>query len=269
MKRVTILLMAVFSISGLADLGPQSLIETLYFWDSEPVRISSTSDFASGKELRNIAEPIKITPVKEGEPPSDAIILFDRDNLDSFVRVETGGEAEWVVTGEKFTVKPGAKNIETKQKFGDCQLHIEWKTPEKDVLAGKTGQQNGNSGIYLMSKYEIQVLNSYNNKTNPEGQAGAFYGNSPPLVNASLEPEQWQVYDIVFIAPEFNEKEELIKPGYFTLFHNGILVQNHVEITAPTTAHNNKYSLAEPELPLMLQDHNNEVSYRNIWIRKL
>jgi hypothetical protein len=251
------------------DLGPQSQIETVYGWDSEPVRMSFTFDFNSGKERMEIAEPVKITPVKNGEPPSDAIILFDRDNLDNFRSVKTGGPAEWPVSGEEFTVKPGSNNIETKQKFGDCQLHIEWKTPEKDVLEGKTGQQNGNSGIYFMSKYEIQVLNSFENKTGPYGQAGAFYGNSAPLVNASLEPEEWQVYDIIFIAPKFNEKEELIEPGYFTLFHNGILVQNHVKITAPTAAHNGKYSLTEPELPIMLQDHNNEVSYRNIWIRKL
>ena len=250
------------------DLGPQSQVETVYGWDSEPVRMSYTFDFLS-TENKMISEPDVVTPVKNGTPPSDAIVLFDRDDLDNFISVKTGEEPEWIVKEDEFTVNPGTGNIETKEKFGDCQLHIEWRTPEKDVLEGKTGQQNGNSGIYLMGKYEIQVLNSYENKTNPMGQAGALYGNSPPLVNASLKPGEWQVYDIIFIAPEFNERQELIRPGYFTLFHNGVLVLNNAEIKAPTAAHNPKHSLSEPELPLMLQDHKNEVSYRNIWIRKL
>jgi hypothetical protein len=217
----------------------------------------------------DLIEPSIVTPGQNGAPPSDAIILFDKDTLVNFVSVKTGGAPEWIVTGDSFTVKPGARDIMTKQKFGDCQLHIEWKTPGKDVAAGKTGQGCGNSGIYLMSKYEIQVLNSYNNKTGPTGQAGAFYGNYPPLVNASLNPDQWQVYDIVFIAPVFNEKDELVAPGYFTVFHNGVLVQNHVEVREPTASHNPEFRLSEPELPLMLQDHSSEVSYRNIWIRKL
>ena len=120
-----------------------------------------------------------------------------------------------------------------------------------------------------MGKYEIQILNSYENETNPDGQSAAFYGNSAPLVNATNKPGKWQVYDIIFTAPEFNENAELLKPGYFTVFHNGVLVQNHVEVTAPTPSHNEEFALSESELPLMLQDHNNEVSYRNIWIRKL
>ena len=120
-----------------------------------------------------------------------------------------------------------------------------------------------------MSKYEIQVLNSYENDTDPDSQAAAFYGNFAPLVNASMKAGKWQEYDIVFLAPKFSDKEELIEPGYFTVFHNGVLVQNHVEVSAPTASHLEEYSLSEPELPLMLQDHNNEVSYRNIWIRKL
>ena len=231
--------------------------------------ISFITPVIAQDEEEDIPEPVIVTPGKNGKPPSDAIILFDRDTLINFVSVASGGPAEWVVSGKKFTVKPGARSIRTKKYFGDCQLHIEWKTPKKDVREGKTDQQCGNSGIYFMSNYEIQVLNSYENETYPTGQAGAFYENFPPLVNASLEPGKWQIFDIIFIAPKFNASEELLKPGYFTVFHNGVLVLNHVEITKPTRAHSNEYSLAEPELPLMLQDHSSEVSYRNIWIRKL
>ena len=217
----------------------------------------------------DLIEPSIVTPGQNGAPPSDAIILFDKDTMVNFVSVKTGGAPEWIVTGDSFTVKPGARDIMTKQKFGDCQLHIEWKPSMEDVKQGKTGQACSNSGIYLMSKYEIQVLNSYQNKTYPTGQAGAFYGNYPPLVNASLQPDSWQVYDIIFMAPKFNEKGEQVEPGYFTVFHNGVLVQNHVEVREPTASHNPESKLSEPELPLMLQDHSSEVSYRNIWIRKL
>ncbi len=216
-----------------------------------------------------ISESKVVTPVKKGKTPSDAIVLYNGRHLNNFERVETGGPAGWKVSGKKFTVKPGAKNIRTRQKFGDCQLHIEWKTPPKDTREGKTSQQNGNSGIYFMSRYEIQVLNSYLNKTGPTGQAGAFYNNFAPLVNASLKPGKWQVYDIIFKAPVFNLNEELIEAGNFTVFHNGVLIQNHIPVTKPTQAYNAGYSATEMELPLMLQDHNNEVSYRNIWIRKL
>lgn len=221
------------------------------------------------KKTGRLPDPPVVTPGQNGTWPSDAIVLFDQDTLINFVSVVTGEAPEWTVAGDVFTVKPETGSIESRQKFGDCQLHIEWRTSEQDVLDGKTGQQCSNSGIYLMGKYEIQVLNSFENETYPDGQAGAFYGNSPPLVNASLKPGEWQVYDIIFMAPQFNDKEVLIEPGYFTLFHNGLLVLNHVKITNPTPSHNEAYSISESELPLMLQDHKSEVSYRNIWIRKL
>ena len=180
-----------------------------------------------------------------------------------------GGPADWIVKGSKFAVNPGAGNIQTKERFGDCQLHIEWRTPKKDVNEGKTGQKNGNSGIYLMGKYEVQVLNSYINETDPERQAGAVYNQHAPLVNASLPPGRWQVYDILFIAPRFSSDGELISAGYLTVLHNGVLIQHHAEIAGPTVAASEQFDITEAELPLMLQDHTNEVSYRNIWIRKL
>ena len=233
------------------------------------VAIFSIDNMSAQSQNEKLSKPTIITPGKKGSAPSDAIILFDKDSLIHWMSVSTGGPAMWTVSGKAFTVKPGAKNIETRESFGNCQLHIEWRTPKKAVKEGLTGQENGNSGIYFMSMYEIQILNSYKNTTDPKGQAGAFYDNFPPLVNASRRPGKWQVYDIIFKAPEWGENEDLIRPGYFTVFHNGVLVQNNVEIKEPTASYNPDYSLLQKELPLMLQDHNNEVSFRNIWVRKL
>ncbi len=221
------------------------------------------------KKKEQLPQPVVVQPVIKGKVPSDAIMLFDKGSLDNFVNVKDGTAAAWKVQGKKFTVVPGTDNIQTKEKFGDCQLHVEWKTPKKDVKEGKQGQQNGNSGIYLMGKYEVQVLNSYINQTNPMGQAGALYSQYPPLVNASIQPGKWQTYDIIFTAPRFNADGRVKTPGYLTVIHNGVLVQNHVEIQGPTTAYNKNTPDDANELPLMLQHHKNEVSYRNIWIRKL
>ena len=179
-----------------------------------------------------------IIPGKKLKAPSDAIVLFDKGSLDNFESVKDGGPAAWKVGGKKFTVAPGTGNIQTREKFGDCQLHIEWKTPKKDVREGKTSQQCGNSGVYLMGKYEVQVLNSYINKTYPDGQAGAIYKQHPPLVNASRKPGKWQTYDIVFTAPRYNSDGSEKTSGFFTVFHNGVLIQNHAAIGDPTTAYN-------------------------------
>jgi hypothetical protein len=224
-----------------------------------------------------LTEPKIIQPGKQGKAPSDAIILFEKNSLDKFESIVEGAtvsdldgtSAPWKVKGRKFTVIPGTPNIQTKEKFGDCQLHIEWKTPKKDVRAGKKGQECGNSGIYLMGHYELQVLNSFGNTTNPDQQAGAIYRQHVPLVNASLQAGKWQVYDIIFTAPRFQADGSKSSPGYFTVFHNGVLIQNHVDIKGPSWAGNEKTSVINTELPLMLQNHQNEVSYRNIWIRRL
>lgn len=216
-----------------------------------------------------VPEPVVVQPGKNGKAPSDAIVLFDKGSLDNFVSMKDGSPAKWKVKGKKFTVVPDADNIQTKEMFGDCQLHIEWNTPVKDVKEGKQGQGAGNSGIYLMSHYELQVLNSYINKTNPKGQAGAIYNQHPPLVNASIEPGKWQVYDIIFTAPRFNADGTQLKPAYITVLHNGVLVQNNAEIKGSTGGGNKKYPLDQKEIPIYLQNHKNEVSYRNIWIRRL
>lgn len=235
-----------------------------------------TSVFSQVNE-NQLPIPAVMQPGKKGEAPSDAIILFGKGTLNQFESIVEGPDVStldgspvaWKVKGNKFTVVPGTPNIQTKEKFGDCQLHVEWKTPRKDVRDGKTSQGCGNSGIYLMGKYEVQVLNSFENPTNPDGQAGAIYRQYPPLVNASLKPGNWQIYDIVFTAPRFNADGSKKSSGYFTVLHNGVLVQNHVEIKGPSQAGNEKTSITQTELPLMLQNHQNEVSFRNIWIRKL
>lgn len=236
----------------------------------------ATEGFAQEQE-KSLTEPPVIQPGKKSKAPSDAIVLFDQGNLNKFESIVEGAtvssldgtEAQWKVSGRKFTVIPGTPNIQTKEMFGDCQLHIEWKTPRKDVKAGKKGQECGNSGIYLMGKYELQVLNSFENTTNYDQQAGAVYRQHVPLVNASLAPGKWQVYDIIFTAPRFNPDGSKSSAGYFTVFHNGVLIQNHVEIKGSSWAGNEKTKITDPELPLMLQNHQNEVSFRNIWIRKL
>lgn len=229
--------------------------------------LSLISIHAMSQETKTeLPDPRVIEPGDDGTPPSDAIILFSRNHLDQFISTD-GSSTPWKVQEDIFTVEPGSGNIMTRDHFGDCQLHIEWKTPAEAI--NEEGQKSGNSGIYLMGKYEIQVLNSYKNKTYPDGQAGAVYRQYPPRVNASRPPGEWQVYDIVFIAPEYNDAGELIHPPLVTVFHNGILIQHSVEIQGPTTAYNQDLPEKTTRGPLMLQDHSSKVSYRNIWIREL
>lgn len=238
--------------------------------------IHGSNVFSQENEITTL-NPEVIDPGKRGKAPSDAIMLFNRASLSNFESITEGNKnspldgskSQWKVKGRRFTIVPGTPNIQTKETFGDCQLHIEWKTPRNDVRNGKMGQESGNSGIYLMGKYEVQILNSFKNSTSPSRQAGSIYNQYPPLVNASLKPAKWQVFDIIFTAPHFNANGLKIKSGYFTVFHNGILIQNHVEIKGPSHAGNEKTPIYQPELPLMLQNHQNEVSFRNIWIRKL
>ena len=201
-----------------------------------------------------------------GGPPADGVVLFDGKDISQW-RDKDGDEAKWKVQNGILEVTAGTGNIMTKEAFGDCQLHVEWATPEK---VDGDGQRRGNSGVFLMGLYEMQVLDSFDNRTYADGHAGSLYGQHPPLVNASRGPNQWQVYDIVFTAPRF-DGGTLVSPAYITLLHNGVLVQNHQPALGPT-GHRELASYNEPHDaagPLMLQDHKNPVQYRNIWIRRL
>jgi len=214
----------------------------------------------------NRPQPRIVTPsdLSPSPPPSDAIVLFDGTNLNEWTH-EDGESAQWYLRDGYMEVNPGTGMIKTKRSFGDIQLHIEWATPNSG-----TGQDSGNSGVYLMSTYEVQILNSFNNNTYPDGQAAALYGQFPPLVNASLPPLEWQSYDIIFKRPHFEEDGRVKRPSQVTVFHNGILVQDHVTLTGPTD-HKSRppYEAHEDILPLFLQDHNEPTRFRNIWVRNL
>jgi hypothetical protein len=207
-------------------------------------------------------EPPVVDPGPVGGPPSDAVALFDGKDL-SHWKGEDGGAAKWKVEGGAATVN-GTGSIITKEEFGDCQLHVEWAAPAE--VSGE-GQGRGNSGVYLQGRYEIQVLDGYNNKTYFDGMAGAFYGNNPPLVNACRKPGEWQTFDIIFHAPRVSADGKL-QPGSFTVLHNGVLIQDHVPVRGEATTAA-RFKGATPRGPLVLQDHGNPVRYRNIWIRPL
>ena len=199
-----------------------------------------------------------------GKPPSDAIVLFDGTDLSKW-QTPNGQPAKWKVENGYFEVVAKSGQIQTKDSFGDCQLHVEWATP--DPPRGQD-QDRGNSGVFLMGLYEIQVLDSYQNITYADGQASAVYGQFPPLVNASRPPARWQTYDIIFHGPGFDKDGKLLHPARVTVLHNGVLTQDNVELTGPT-AHKARppYKAGPEKLPLSLQDHDHPVRYRNIWIR--
>ncbi len=199
-------------------------------------------------------------------PPSDAIILFDGKDL-SHWRGKDNEPARWTVQDGYFSTVAGTGYIHTVETFGDVQLHIEWATP---TPPHGSGQGRGNSGVFLMGLYEIQVLDSYQNETYADGQAAAVYGQYPPLYNASRPPGEWQSYDIFFRRPRFDAQGALARPARVTVLHNGVLVQDNVELTGPTSWLQNAPYKAHPDrLPLSLQDHSNPVRFRNVWARDL
>jgi Domain of Unknown Function (DUF1080) len=246
--------------SGILQMG------TLYFWIPALLLATGFATSLSAAEPKEYVsgihwlEPKVVDPGPVGGHPSDAIVLFDGKDLSQWI----GGESWEVHDG--FAVAK-SKGITTKQAFGDCQLHIEWATPAK--VEG-SGQDRGNSGVYLMARYEVQILDSHINKTYFDGQAGGIYKQHPPMVNASRKPGEWQSYDIVFNAPRFDDKGALLKSAYITVLHNGVLIQNHAKILGSTEYDRPpKYEPHPAKQPLHLQYHDNPVRFRNIWIREI
>jgi hypothetical protein len=199
--------------------------------------------------------------------PSDAIVLFDGKDLSKWRSSQEGTPARWKVENGHMEVN-ATGDIQTAQAFGDCQLHVEWAAPPP--TATSKGQDRGNSGVFLMGLYEVQILDSYQSTTYPDGQAAAVYGQYPPLVNASRPPGEWQTYDIVFRGPRFDGEGKVVRKARVTLLLNGVLVQDAVELTGPG-AHKARppYKAHAAALPLRLQDHQHRVRFRNIWIREL
>ncbi len=220
--------------------------------------------------------PPVVTPAPQfGQPPSDALVLFNGKDLSQW-RSDKGGEPKWkIVDNDYMTVTPKGGGIHTEKVFGNCQLHVEWRTPE-GVPAKVTDQSRSNSGVFFMGRYEIQVLDSYadpqlnpDNKTYADGQASAIYGSHPPMVNATRKPGEWQTYDIAFLRPLFDEKGNVVRKARITVFHNGVCVHNNVEIEG-TTSHKVKAKYTpHQEGPIGLQDHGNPIAFRNIWAREL
>jgi hypothetical protein len=205
-------------------------------------------------------EPKVIDPGPAGGPPSDAVVLFDGKDLSKW----TGGEA-WEVRDGYATVR--RRSITTKDSFGDCQLHVEFATPEE--VRG-SGQGRGNSGVFMMNRYEIQVLDSYENKTYFDGQSASIYKQAPPMVNASRKPGEWQTLDILWEGPRFADDGKVQKPAYVTVLHNGVVVHNHFELQGSTAYDRPPAYQKHPDKgPIQLQNHGNPVRFRNIWVREL
>ena len=211
-----------------------------------------------------------ITPAAQvGMAPSDAIILFDGADVNKEWEDSRGNPTKWVVQDGALVCVKGSGVVQTKRKFNDFQLHIEWKSPENVI---GDGQGRGNSGVYLQGLYEVQVLDSYNNPTYKQGQAGALYKQYAPLVNVSRKPGEWQCYDIIYTAPRFGkDTTTYFTPPRVTVLHNGVVIQNNVSLRGPTLYIGIPEYSVKPHgaMPLVLQDHGNPVAYRNIWIREL
>jgi hypothetical protein len=209
-----------------------------------------------------------VVRAEPGAVPSDAVVLFDGKDLSKWQNLNRGkaGDAAWKVGKGYFEVVPGTGHLISREKFSDCQIHVEWATPNPPK---GNSQARGNSGVLIMSRYEIQVLDSYDDITYADGQAASIYGQWPPLVNASRKPGVWQTYDIAFEAPVF-ENGKVSRPAYATVFHNGVLVHHHKAFVG-AMRHRvvGVYEPHGPEEPLMLQGHNNPVRYRNVWVRRI
>jgi hypothetical protein len=243
------LLSSVVSVAQL-DTSKQTP-ESSELWNPVP-RIVTPSDAIVSKALSTA--------------PSDAIVLFDGKDFSKWKSSEPGGKVQWTISDGAMTVKPGTKDIETVQQFDDYQLHIEFRTPA-EVKGSSQGR--GNSGIFMQGKYELQVLDNYDNRTYSNGQAGAIYKQTMPLVNVCRKPGEWQSYDIIYTSPKFNKDSMIIHPAYITVLQNGVVVQNHTPIYGTTPYIGKPHYEVHGKGPIRLQDHNNTTSFRNIWIREL
>lgn len=209
-------------------------------------------------------QPTVVTPGDvASNAPDDATVLFDGTSLDAWA----GGP--WTVADGAMTVN-GKGGLTTKEAFGDCQLHLEWKAPTYEDGKGPSGQGRGNSGVFFFEQYEVQILDCYENQTYPDGMTAAMYGQTPPMVNACRPPGEWQTYDIMFSAPRFGDDGRLTLPGFVTVLHNGVCV-HHMARSHGSTQHRKKASYAthKPAGKISLQDHGNPISFRNIWVRPL
>lgn len=253
MKRVLFSTLCLFAFSAVqAQLKPDKMTpESSELWDPEP----------------RVVTPGTVTAQTSGTTaPSDAIVLFDGTNLNQWVSsIDKTSPAPFTLEGGAMTVAPRKGGIQTKQEFGDFQLHIEWRSPS--VVKG-SGQGRGNSGIFLQGLYELQVLDSYQNRTYANGQAGSIYKQTPPLVNAVKAPGEWNTYDVIYTAPRFNKDGMVTIPAYVTVLLNGIVVQSHTQIQGTTPYVGRPINSPHGKGPLALQDHGDLVSFRNIWIRE-
>jgi len=277
-SRLSLLSLSMLGVLGLAACAGQQPAP-----QSTPAPAAGATTAASGgrvptrpeeTELWSPVPPI-VRPGTNGSPPSDAVVLFDGTNLDEWVLMKDKSPATWTLGDGVMTVNKAVGGIETKRSFTDYQLHIEWRIP---VGITGSGQARGNSGVFLASTgpgdmgYELQVLDSYENKTYVNGQAGSIYKQSPPLVNAMRPPGEWQVYDVIWTAPRFNADGSLKSPAYITALHNGVLVQNHYQLKGHTPYIGLPQYKAHGAAPIKLQAHGDPsppISFRNIWIRQL
>src|SRR6267142_2866600 len=247
----------IFCASGLS-------VQTTCFAQPDP----NWLDHDRARPLPSVITPATpSTQETSGKAPSDAVILFDGNDLSQWVSMD-GTPTKWITREGYMECVRGSGYVRTLQNFGDCQLHVEWATP---TPGQGEGQGRGNSGVFLgLDRYEIQVLDSFESKTYADGSAGAIYGQYPPLVNASRPPGQWQTYDIIYTAPRFDPEGKLLSPARLTVFHNGVLIQNNVRLTGPTSWLERAPYHAHPEKqPISLQDHGNPVRFRNLWVREL
>lgn len=230
---------------------------------------ASAQEQTGDPKLTEVWTPVPpvVTPGTNNSAPSDAIVLIDGKDLSKWQNKKDGSPAKWKVGDGAITVEKGTGDIQSKEAFGSCQLHVEWRTPS--VVVGE-GQGRGNSGIFFMGQYELQVLDSYGSTTYSNGQAGSIYKQHIPLANASRKPGEWQTYDAVFTAPKFKADGSLESPARITVLHNGVLVQNNVSLKGGTVYIGQpKYTNVGDKAPFVLQDHGNPVSFRNMWVRPL